>query len=42
MVVGESGWTDEKGFHPYNSDKVLPREAAMLWNDDPSIWKRLI
>jgi hypothetical protein len=39
-VAGESGWTDEKGFHPYHSDKVLPPETAMLWSDDPSIWRR--
>jgi hypothetical protein len=39
-VAHEHGWSDENGFHPYNTPEVtMSREQAMLLSDDPSIWK---
>ncbi len=41
-VAHENGWSDENGFHPYNSPgTVLGPEAAMILSDDPRIWKPL-
>jgi hypothetical protein len=41
-VVHENGWFDGKDFHPYSSPSTrLSREQAMLWSDDPRIWRRL-
>ena len=40
-VALENGWFDGKEFHPYGSDKALSPEAALLWSDDPRIWRRL-
>ena len=39
-VAHETGWTDERGFHPYNSNETLPPETALLWSNDPRIWRR--
>jgi phage FluMu gp28-like protein len=40
-VAHENGWSDENGFHPYNSPgTACSPETEMLWSDDPSIWRR--
>lgn len=42
IAVGlEGGWLDEHGFHPYGSGQTVSREHAMLWSDDPRIWRPL-
>ena len=41
-VVYDNGWSDHEGFHFFNApEKTVSPQEALLWSDDPSIWKPL-
>ena len=40
-VILENGWWDARGYHPCGSHETVSPEAALLWSEDPSIWRRL-
>ena len=41
-VALENGWVDENGFHPdRSSSQTVSPEQALLWSNDPRIWRRV-
>jgi len=40
-VLYDNGWFKGKDFHPLGSVKPVSPEHALLWSDDPGIWRRL-